>query len=254
VVKEFSMATSPTPVAEPQASISPFGRIIGIFFSPKPTFEDIARKPSWILPVVISTILSIIAMVALNQRMNWRDYVSQQIEKSPRASQLSAEQKQQQIEGGAKFTPIILYVAGVIGPILSVLIIAGVMMLAYNLLAGAGATYSQSLSIIAHAFMVSLVSTPLFLLVVFLKPFSTVDVENPVASNLAAFLPDDAAKWLVALCKSIDIFSIWILILIAIGFAAVNPRKLKGAKPLVIVFSVWGAFVVIRTLWAFIFS
>jgi hypothetical protein len=44
------------------------------------------------------------------------------------------------------------------------------------------------------------------------------------------------------------------LILIAIGFAAVNPRKLKGAKPFVIVFSVWGCFVVIRTLWAFIFS
>jgi hypothetical protein len=248
------MATSPLPVAEPQASISPFGRIIGVFFSPKPTFEDIARKPSWLLPIVISTILSIIAMVALNQRMNWRDYVSQQIEKNPRSAQLSAEQKQQQIDGGAKFTPIILYVAGVIGPMISVLIVGGVMMLVYNLLAGASATFSQSLSIVAHAFLVGVISTPLFLLVVFLKPFGTIDVENPLASNLAAFLPDDAAKWLVALCKSIDIFSIWILILIAIGFAAVNPRKLQGAKPFVIVFSVWGAFVVIRTLWAFLFS
>lgn len=248
------MATSPLPVAEPQASISPFGRIIGVFFSPKPTFEDLARKPSWLLPIVISTILSVIAMVALNQRMNWRNYVSQQIEKNPRSAQLSAEQKQQQIDGGAKFTPIILYVAGVIGPVISVLIVGGVMMLAYNLLAGAGATFSQSLSIVAHAFLVGMISTPLFLLVVFLKPFGTIDVENPLASNLAAFLPDDAAKWLVALCKSMDIFSIWILLLIAIGFAAVNPRKLKGAKPFVIAFSVWGAFVVLRTLWAFIFS
>jgi Yip1 domain len=248
------MATSPLPVAEPQASISPFGRIIGVFFSPKPTFEDIARKPSWLLPIVISTILSIIAMVALNQRMNWRDYVSQQIEKNPRSAQLSAEQKQQQIDGGAKFTPIILYVAGVIGPMISVLIVGGVMMLAYNLLADASATFSQALSIVAHAFLVGVISTPLFLLVVFLKPFGTIDVENPLASNLAAFLPVDAAKWLVALCKSIDIFSIWILILIAIGFAAVNPRKLQGAKPFVIVFSVWGAFVVIRALWAFLFS
>ena len=248
------MATSPLPVAEPQASISPIGRIIGVFFSPKPTFEDIARKPSWILPVAISTILSIIAMVALNQRMNWRDYVAQQIEKSPRAAQLSAEQKQQQIEGGAKITPIVLYVAGVIGPILSVLVVGGVMMLAYTLLAGAGASFAQALSIVAHAFLVGLVSTPLFLLVLFLKPYGTMDVENPVASNLAAFLPEEASKWLVALFKSIDIFSIWMLILIAIGFAAVNPRKLKGAKSWVIAFSVWGAFVILRTLWAFIFS
>jgi len=31
--------------------------------------------------------------------------MSQQIEKSPRSAQMSAEQKQQQIEGGAKFSP-----------------------------------------------------------------------------------------------------------------------------------------------------
>jgi len=67
-------------------------------------------------------------------------------------------------------------------------------------------------------------------------------------------LPEDSAKWLVALCKSFDIFSIWMLILIAIGFAAVNPRKLKGAKPYTIAFTVWAVFVVIRTGWAFIFS
>jgi hypothetical protein len=78
------MATSPMPVAEPQASVSPFGRIIGVFFSPKATFEDIARKPSWLLPVLISTILGIVSTVVLNQRVNWRDYIAQQIDKSPR--------------------------------------------------------------------------------------------------------------------------------------------------------------------------
>ena len=39
-----------TPEPAPVAQISPFGRIIGMFFSPKPTFEDIVRKPYWILP------------------------------------------------------------------------------------------------------------------------------------------------------------------------------------------------------------
>src|SRR5712691_3248497 len=48
VVEESSMATTPAPAPEPQASISPFGRIIGVLFSPKSTFEDIARKPSWV--------------------------------------------------------------------------------------------------------------------------------------------------------------------------------------------------------------
>ena len=74
------MATTPTPMpeaqAEPQAAISPFGRVIGVFFSPKATFEDIVRKPSWLLPVLLTTILSIGVSFSINQRMNWRDYIS----------------------------------------------------------------------------------------------------------------------------------------------------------------------------------
>jgi membrane protease YdiL (CAAX protease family) len=40
----------------------------------------------------------------------------------------------------------------------------------------------------------------------------------------------------------------------AIGFGALNPKKLKGAKPYTIAFTVWAAFVVIRVGWVFIFS
>jgi hypothetical protein len=248
------MATTPVPVVEPQAAISPFGRVTGVFFSPKATFEDIARKPSWVLPVILSTLLGIVAVISMNQRMNWRDYVVQQMDKNPRTAQLTTEQKQQQAEVGAKVTTVIVYVAGAVGSILSVLLVGAIMMGAFNLLAGAGATFKQSLGITAHAFLVGLVSTAIFLLVLFLKPYGTIDPENPVATNLAAFLPEESAKWLVALCKSFDIFAIWILILLAIGFAAVNARKLKGSKPFVIAFSVYGVYVLVHTIWAFIFS
>lgn len=250
------MATTPVPApaAAPQAAISPMGRIIGVFFSPKATFEDIVRKPSWLLPLVISTILAIISTVVLNQRVNWRDYIVQQIDKSPRAAQLSTEQKQQQAEVGAKFTKYAVYGGGVVGSALLALIVAGVMMLAYNLFAGAGATFSQSFAIAAHALLVGIVSTPIFLLVLLLRPAGTLDPDNPVATNVAAFLPEESAKWLLSLGKSIDIFTIWMLVLLAIGFAAINPRKLKGSKSYMIAFSVWGAFVFVKVLWAFIFS
>lgn len=250
------MATTPMPEAQaqPQAAISPFGRVIGVFFSPKATFEDIGRKPSWVLPILITTILSVTSVVALNQRVNWRDYIIQQIEKSPRADQLTAEQKQQQAEMGAKFTVGIVYASGFLVPICFALLVGLVMWGAYNLLAGAGARFSQSFSILAHAGLVGIVSTPLFLLVLFLKPPGTLDPENPLATNLAALLPEESAKWLVTLCKSIDVFSFWTLILIAIGFAAVNPRKLKGAKSFTVAFTVWAAYVVVRVGWAFISS
>jgi hypothetical protein len=248
------MATTPVPAPEAQASISPFGRVIGVLFSPGKTFEDIVRKPSWMLPILLTTILSIVVSVAINQRINWREFMSQQIEKSPRAAQMSPEQKQQQIEGGLKFAPISTYVFGTVGPVLLALIIGLVMWGAYSLLGGANTNFGTAFSITSHAFLTGLVSSPLFILILYLKPYGTADLDNPLAANIAAFLPEDSAKWLVALCKSFDLFTFWTLILLAIGFAAVNPKKLKGAKSFTIAFSVWAAYVVCRVGWAFIFS
>jgi cytochrome b561 len=256
------MATTPLPAPEsqasttpPQASISPFGRIIGVFFSPKATFEDIARKPSWILPASIILILSLVGVTALNQHFNWRQYMLQQMEKNPRTAQMSTEQKQQQVDAGAKFAPIAAYVSAVVLPVLGILVIALLLMGAYNLMAGAGVGFGASLAIVCHALVpVSIVSTVLFLLILFLKPVGTFDLENPIATNLAAFLPEDSAKWLVALAKNIDLLEFWKLMLLGIGFAAVNPRKLKGGKAFTIVVSLFLAYVVIRVGLAFIFS
>ena len=100
------MVTTPAPVPEaPAATISPLGRVFGVLFLPKKTFEDIVRKPSWLLPFAIFLALVVAVCVCLNLRMNWREYVSQQIEKSPQASQLSAEQKEQRIEAALNSLP-----------------------------------------------------------------------------------------------------------------------------------------------------
>src|SRR5271168_225566 len=88
--------------AAPQSKLGAFSRIVGVFFDPKETFKDIAAAPTWIVPVVLLVVLSTITCVALNQRMDWRSYMSQQIEKSPQAANMSPEQKEQRIEGGVK--------------------------------------------------------------------------------------------------------------------------------------------------------
>jgi len=249
-----TIASLPAPEAQSQPAISPFGRIIGVFFSPKATFEDIVRKPSWVLPIVLLTLFSIGVSFAINQRINWREFMVQQIEKSPQAANMSAEQKEQRIEGGAKFSPMVTWAIGVCGPIVFALVVALVMWGAYNLLGGANTNFGTSFAITSHAALTGLVSSLLFILVLYLKAPGTVDMENPVATNLAAVLLDDSAKWLVALLKSIDIFTFWTLILLAIGFATTNPKKLKGSKAFTIAFSVWAVYVVLRVGSAWIFS
>src|SRR6476660_3021087 len=209
------MATTPVSTAMPDAqpSLSPVARIFGVLFSPRKTFEDIVRKPGWMAALIVELALVLVVCISINQRMNWRDYVGQQIEKSPQASQMSAEQKQQRIEGGAKFAPIFTFVFGIGGHVVFVLLVSLLMWGAYSLMGGITTNFSTSFSIGTHAFLTGLVSSPLLILTLFLKPFGTMDLENPLATNLAAFLPDDSAKWLVALSKSVDIFVIWILIL-----------------------------------------
>lgn len=249
------MASIPAPVAEPQASISPFGRIVGVFFSPKATFEDIVRKPSWLLPMTLMLIFGLVSVIALNSHFSWRDYITQQIDKNPRAAQMTPEQKQQQVEVSVKYSPTIAYVFGLVIPIVGVLVLALVFMGAYNVMSGAGANFKTSMSIVAHALIpAAIVGAILFVTVLFLKPVGMFDLDNPVATNLAAFLPDDSAKWLAALGKNIDLLEFWKIFLIAMGFAAVNPKKLKGGKAFTIAISVFLVYVVCRVGIAFIFS
>jgi hypothetical protein len=244
----------PDPAPGPQQQISSFGRIFGVFFSPSATFADIVRRPSWVVAVIFSTIVTLAAFAVMNQKVDWREVSAKKIEESPRAANLSAEQKQQQIEMGAKVTPYILYASGVLIPILFAVIVGAVMLGAFNLLGGANTNFSTAMSIVAHANLVFVLSSILLVIILFLKPPGSLDVENPIATNLGAFLPEATSKWLMTLGKSIDVFTFWLLVLIGIGFAATNPRKLKTGSAIGIAFSVWLAFVVCRVGISFIFS
>jgi hypothetical protein len=249
---------STTPVIAPEAPQTPgpinhFARLIGVFFSPKATFEDIAARPSWILPVVLMTILGAGVAFVMNQKVDWRDVASKRIEESPRAANLTPEQKERQLAMSAKISPPIAYAFGIVWPILQALIVGGVLLLAYNLIGSAGARFSTSLGVTAHAYFPWILYSLLFILILYLKAPGTVDLDNPIATNVGSFLPESTPKALMSLGKSIDIFSIWTMLLLAMGFTALNPKKLKG-KALSIVISVWAVYVAIKVGLAWIFS
>ena len=250
------MSTTPVIAPEvPEASgpINHLGRLIGVFFSPKSTFEDIVRRPSWILPVVLMTVLGFAVAFVMNQKVNWRDVASKRIEENPRAANLSAEQKEKQLAMSEKISPGIAYCFGVLWPILQALIVAAVMLLAFNLIGGAGARFGTSMGIVSHAYFPWILYSLLYILILYLKVPGTVDLENPIATNVGAFLPDGTPKALMSLAQSIDVFSFWTLLLLSIGFTAVSPKKLKG-KALGIVISVWAIYVAVKMGTAWIFS
>ena len=247
------VAASGAPDPPASGSINHFGRLVGVFFSPQETFQGIAAQPSWLVPILLMTVLGLLTAVVMNQKVDWRDVASKKIEENPRAANLTAEQKERQVDMSAKVSPYAVYVFGVLGPMVAVLIVAAVLLAAYNVIGGAGAKFGQAMGIVSHAMIVGLIATLFLILILFLKPPGTIDLENPVATNIGAFLPESTSKAVMALAKSIDIFSIWTMLLVAIGFAAVNPKKLKG-KSLSIVLSVWAVYVACKMGMAWIFS
>src|SRR5258708_34298535 len=106
--------------------------------------------------------------------------MSQQIEKSPQASTMSAEQKEQRIEAGAKFAPISTYAFGVPAPLILILVVALIMWGAYNVLGGVNVGYKTALGIFAHAFVPVMLGNLVVLPGLFLKAAGKIDLEKPV--------------------------------------------------------------------------
>ena len=225
-------------------------RVIGVFTSPGETFADIARVPGWVVPIVLLTILSLGVSATMMKRVDWNTFLEKKMSEGSRWETLSAEQKAQQLSMANKFVPVQTYAIGFLGPILFVLVIAAVYLGAFNLFLSAGIKFKAAYSITAHACLIGLISSPLSIIVMLLKQAGDVDPEHLLASNIGEFLSNDTAKPLLKFAGSLDIFTLWLLALLAIGFAAANPKKISKAGGFGVVFGLWGVIVLAKVIWA----
>ena len=86
-------------------------------------------------------------------------------------------------------------------------------------------------------------------LLLFIKDPAEFDVKNPAGFNIAFYLdPHAAPAWLVSLGSSIDVFSIWVILLLATGMAAVSRKSWKSS--LLAVVAPWAVYVIGKVLWA----
>jgi len=242
---------SPAPES---AGISPIGRMAGALFNPKETFTDIVRKPSWIAPMALFIVLGLGFSWMMNQRVDWPNFIRQQAEKNKRFQDLPEEQKQRALGPQIKFAPMFAYAIGAVGSPILITILGLFWMLVMNAAGGAGVNFKQSFGIAAHACMPTAIFSVLGLITMSLKKFGDVDPEHLLASNLGAFLADDAPRWLASLGQSFEVFWIWVLILLAVGYSAANPKKLSVGKAAGIIIGVWLVWVFAKAGLATAFS
>jgi len=240
------MASTSTPSQAATGPDNSFARIFGAIFSPKPTFESIVQRPSWVVPVILGCILFIAVVFAFTQRGGWASFFQKQMADNSRVQQMTPEERENLMEKQVKIAPIFGYVEGVVIPPVGALLSAAVLLGIFNLSGATKTTFKVALAIVAFAWCPWLIHGLLSVLIIFLKDPATVDLQNVVASNPGAFLPETSAKWLTALLGSIDLFAIWTLILLAIGFSATNPKKLSFGKALVLAGAGWLVFVLLK--------
>lgn len=221
----------PAPPPEPPAPISPASALFGAMIRPGDTFRRIVEAPwTWVaFPLLVVAVLNAATSLAFTSRVDMRQLVRDQIQQSRFASQMSEEQIEEAAERAASRPRWITAAFGVVGFAVLVLFLAALFWLVL-LAFGKEVTFRRSLLAVGYAFLPAAVASLLFLLVLFVKDPNALDVNNPLATNVAAFLDrEETAKPLYALLKTLDLFKFWILYLLSVGLAAAARCKTSSA-------------------------
>lgn len=246
---ENSPAVAPAP-----AGMGEFSRITGVFFDPKKTFEDIAKRPTWIVPVVLIVIAILAVSVTMSQRIGMERIVRHGMDASSRAQQMTPEQREQAIGMGVKVASIMAYAAVIFVPLVYVIIAAVLLGVASGILS-AGVRFKQVFAVVCYANLTGLISATLTIVVLFLKNPDEFNAQNPLAFNPAAFMdPNSGSKFLYSLATSLDLFSLWTILLIAVGLKAAAGKKLTFGGALFAVVLPWAVFVLGKSAMAGLFS
>jgi len=245
------MDTAATPE---RTKLGELGRLTGVIWSPGEAFQDIARRPGGWIPMAIIVVLTLVLIYSFTQRVGWERFMRQQIETSSRTQNMPAAEKEQQIAQGARIAPIFSYVSLGVGIPLMALITAGVFLLVFRTVLGSEITFRQAFGIVSYAWIPMAVASLLALAVMMLKNPEEFDLQYPTLTSVGAFLdPLTTPKWLLSLGTSLDVFSLWILVLLATGFAAAT-RKTSWSTCLACVMGPWGCYVLLKMGWTSIFG
>ena len=234
-----SEAVAPPP---PSAGMSEISRITGVFFEPGKTFEDVAQRPTFIVPLLLVIVCSLVYMTLFSQHVGWERMIRHQMETNKQAQTQTPEQREQGVQMGAKFAPIVGYAASIVGVPLAYLISAAVLLAMVKIM-GAPTRFSQVFAVMSYSGVTGIVFMVLAVAVMFLKNPDDFDLQNPLAFNLGALLdPNSGSKFVYTLATSIDLFAIWKIILIAIGLKATG-RSLSFAGALMAVLIPWAIWI-----------
>ncbi len=227
---------TPTPGSPEAAPLSEGARILDTFVAPSKTFSDLRRNASWWAPWLLISVFSLLFVYAMDRQIGFEQIAKNAIAQSSRAEQfekLPADQRAKQMQISVTVTRYFSYGTPVVVLIIYV-IMAAVLLATFNFGAGAAIKFGTSLAIVIYGGLPGIIAAILGTV----SMFAGVDPEgfnpkNPVATNPAYFMDPTQNKFLYSMASALDVFVIWSIILMGIGFA--SNSKVKRSTAIAIV-------------------
>ncbi len=232
------------PKEEPE--MSEVSTLANIFFEPGRTFEDLRKKPRFILAFIILAVLTTGFAIAFQQKIGdekMRRFIAQENEKSPGFADAPPERQKQAVDIGMAIQKGITYGFPILLGL--VFLIGGLLYWLGGKIMGGAATFMQSLSVFIYSSFPPwvLASIANFIILMF-KSSDEIDIATSsrglVKANPSAFIGGKDMPVLTTLISSIDIFAIWGIILAGIGLHKVGKLSKGSAFGVVLVLTLIG--------------
>ena len=214
-------------IAAPAQAPGLLARIIGIFTSPKATFEKLLPTPK-VLGAILTTGL-VIGLSQAGPRLTERGLqaaLDQQVQQTERFS--GRQVSDEQYATMRRIAPFQTYGTLVFAPALGalfVVIFAGLYFVIFNVVLGGTATFKQVVAVVSHGGFIASLGYLLGSIVQYFQ-----GTANPMGPfTIGALLPMlDDASFLSRFLSFISVFSIWGTIVNSIGFSVLYRRKAGG--------------------------
>jgi hypothetical protein len=250
-----TMIAPPFPEERPANSF--LSRALGVFISPGATFEDIARKPGFLAPVVTLIVAACTLFDVMYWKVGMETMTRLSLERSPFASRMTPEQMDKAIQDSAGHLARQLIVTDVfiiIVTFIIILILAGLGLMIVNAILGAQVKFKTLFSIASYAQLPSVLGSLLGLVVVLFGGTDNLDPQNPIPMNLAFFLNyKEVSKPLFALAGSADVLVVWMLILLGVGMSKATGGKVKPLTICLCFVGAWALWIIGKVALAAIF-
>jgi len=236
---------TPQPISE-AAPLSEPARVLNTFFAPSKTFTDLRRSASWWLPFLISAIVSIAFVYVVDQKVGFRKVAENQLRAQPKqADQLErmpADQREKNMQQRTAFTKGFSYGFWLFILVWSAIVTA-VLFATLKFGLSADVKFKTLFALVIFAGLPGLLKALLAMVSILAGVAGdSFTFQNPVATNPGYFVDPVTNPALASFLTSFDVFTIWTLVLTAIGITCIS--KIKSGTAYAVVFG-WYAVVVL---------